>query len=344
MRKRHDDPAEMQDRRVLEEPNFPGSGPRFKPRMPSMKTLVEKWEEAEHPRAPAGSAEGGEFTSAGGAFEGAAKTMHERSIPGLSKPMTGKEAGNLIVENLLSQKEREGVQRDLSDEKQRAKMARNWAKDLKGRMDTRQDFRDAVAEGMEFNKTSPRFMAAVNKYAGNAVIVALPPKGDSSNQAEHQGVTLFYQTAFNREQDVPEMRARMNVVPAPDDPIIADGSFAGTIRHEYGHRVATAWMSEDLAAHYAWRQAHPDSDMNDPEDPIAVRSKEFRSLLDKADVTHQISYYANEKWEERRNDSEAFAEAFALWSHPRLDRGKFSPETNRVFEFFDRQFGTKGNP
>jgi len=281
------------------------------------ESLREAWDPSVHPRG-----EHGRWSSTG------ALGLHEKSLP-----TTNREAARLIVENLLSQKEREGHDpKFYTDPKYQEKVRGNWSRGLKDRMGVREDFRVGVQEGMEYNQRSDNYMAAVNKYGGNAVVAALDD-GTAVKQAEFQGTTFVYQGAFNTEKDVEDKRTRLDQVPEPGT-ILADGSFGGTIRHEYGHRIYDAWRVEDIDAHDAWRKGGEVGP-----DPIRGLHGEFHDLLSNVpNVKDEISHYAGSKWEDVRNPGEAFAETFALWSHPRLDRSKFSAPVNRLFEFFDREF------
>ena len=85
---------------------------------PQNDDIIEKYSE-DHP---------GTITRLDGRRRGAWShvALHARS-----RPTTAKAAGELIVRNLESQRERESMQRDLADPKQRAKVVRNWAKTLK---------------------------------------------------------------------------------------------------------------------------------------------------------------------------------------------------------------------
>lgn len=210
---------------------------------------------------------------------------------------------------------------------------------------------------------NPLFRQMTETFGGYLVLTKVTPPGEDEVTGRYEGggsVTLY--DNFWTQNGMKDGTLAAVDEPAPDfeDNAVAAHTFAAVIRHEYGHLIESAIRSDELAAvnraymkdYYtalrAFEQAgRPGGDFNFDamgwhrrrEEEHPSRLEEFRRLtrdMGKEKINAQISYYAATDHDRNLGITETFAEAFTLWTHPKLDRAKFPAEANKLFDWFDK--------
>jgi hypothetical protein len=124
--------------------------------------------------------------------------------------------------------------------------------------------------------------------------------------------TVWFEAASAAKRDVPE----------PGQATIeTSGGMAGILRHEYGHYIWNRLRDTDRV-HFRELIAPFRSD-----EPSNRGGGNRYGGLEK-----KLTFYAASNYEE------VFTEAFAIWSDPRFDRGRFPADIHPVFDWLERRF------
>jgi len=160
----------------------------------------------------------------------------------------------------------------------------------------------AVDEALVSLDQNKPFKDAVAKFGAVPVVVAESIGGGASGRDLTDAVVLSEMAGTKMS--------------APIGELVTDGSLPGTIRHEYGHHIESIAPSELVAPFYKAHAEWPGR-LGGPADVDRVVDA---GAVDGKFPTHGVSVYA------RTNGKEAFAEVFALVTHPDFDRSRVSSE------------------
>ena len=229
----------------------------------------------------------------------------------------------------------------------------------------------AVEEAAQKNlDDNPLFHQLTESFGGYLVLtrVTPPDEEDRAVTGRYEGgacVVLF--DNFWTRHSMESGRISNPDEPAPDfkDNAVAAQNFAGVIRHEYAHYIEARIRSDEHAAenraymkdYFAALRAYEDAgrpggefhfgavewhQQYREEHPSKLREfNELTKSMGFEKIEAQISYYAATNFRDLNERSsevmtETFAEAFTLWTHPKLDRKVFPEEANKLFDWFDR--------
>lgn len=202
---------------------------------------------------------------------------------------------------------REGLTRMGADAEQADEGAANWARRLRGRVDTTADTAEKLRTAAAENDALPLVRAAQRKYGRDRVIPIKPDAkpdaliGDpeeitSGKRITGPGVTFIYK--------VPDQPLIRDAVAQADSPSsLSWGGIGATLRHEYGHTIWEALTKEER--------------------------RDFAKLLPAtADERRNLSTYAASYLARGQVDAanmETFCEGFATISAPTFDAAEFAP-------------------
>lgn len=293
--------------------------------MPSFLTPLHEFNQCHE---PGGSAVGGRFCSDSDAFVPIPKTQTR-------VPRNYKDAADILALGWLREKTKHDI-RDYADNKYWAdrmrrenlvdveKSAKSWAKHLQKQdpANVRPEVYAAVEQAMADNVANAKYMRVVQRY-GSDGIVAVPGSDDpeahfdSGAAARRVGAvtvvmdTVWFDAKSAAKREVPEPGATTAET---------HGGMAGVLRHEYGH--------------YVWDNARQED-----RDEFRRLILPFRSEIDSRGafstyngLRERLTYYASER------ETEAFPEAFSIWTNPKFDRTKFPADIQPLFDWFDRRY------
>lgn len=211
-------------------------------------------------------------------------------------PKTAKEAGQAMADALAH------VKPDVAaDPGLREKVAKNWAKELRGKVISRGTDYDTLKAGMQENLANKDFAEVVAVRGPQAVVLL---KGEGMNRrAESVGATtLVYSHSIEP----------LEKATAPPKPGVATseegGGVAAVLRHEYAHRIYTSQMS--AAEQEQWM------------------AKAKSLYQDSADLKKELTVYAGRS----SNREEWFSEAFAVGTAPGYNPGQFSERARSLID------------
>jgi hypothetical protein len=249
------------------------------------------------------------------------------------------------------------------------RLRKNWRKNEYANLDSIDAvdprIRKSVADAAALNLTNPVFRNVVDQFRGELVLVKRDEKDASAGVFEHGPfVTVCTNSWSDYEVERKDFGAFQTETkpPEPGAISVSGGKYVATIRHEYAHLVDAAIGRDEHAAenraylvdyykalrtheaaqvpgagyqpfsfgaqewHERYREAHP---------PKMDAFKAIAKRMGPERLKNELSYYAGSDFDEKRSVTEVFAEAFTAWTHPKLDRAKFSPDVNEMFKWFD---------
>lgn len=224
----------------------------------------------------------------------AAGAGSQNAVPAL--PKTPKAAGQAMADALAYVRPEVA-----SDPALRAKVAANWAKELKGRLISSGPDFGTLQAGIKANLDNKDFAEIVAKRGPQAVVLV---KGEGSRRAESVGASVLVHS-----HDIEPLEHIQN----PPMPGMATseegGGIAAVLRHEYAHRVF-GQLGE--AQRMSWVE----------------KAKELYPNPD--EIKKELTQYAGVHAGRSTNREEVFTEAFAVGTSPGYDSATFSPRARQL--------------